>query len=80
MDLAAGDQPMEHLALMELARKTDDRYRDLPEKLRGKVLEWLVSNRAQDHFIQLVRSGGRLDHEVQGLVFGEALPKGLRIW
>ncbi len=80
MDLAAGDQPMEHLALMELARKTDDRYRDLPEKLRGKVLEWLVSNRAQDHFIQLVRSGGRLDREVQGLVFGEALPKGLRIW
>jgi len=28
----------------------------------------------------LVRSGGRLDREVQGLVFGEALPKGLRIW
>jgi hypothetical protein len=79
MDAAAGDQPMEHFALMELARKTGDRYRDLPEKLRGRVLEWLVANRAQEHFLELVRSGGQLDREAQGIVFGEALPKGLRI-
>ena len=79
MDLAAGEEPMEHFALMELCRRTGDRYRDLPDKQRGKVLEWLVSNRAQDHFIELVDRGGRLDREAQGIVFGEALPKGLRI-
>jgi hypothetical protein len=79
MDAAAGEEPMEHFALMELCRKTGDRYRDLPDKLRGKVLEWLVSNQAQDHFIELVERGGRLDREAQGIVFGEALPKGLRI-
>ena len=79
MDLAAGDQPMEHFALMELARKTGDRYRDLPEKVRGRVLEWLVANQAQEHFLELVRTGGQLDREAQGIVFGEALPKGLRI-
>jgi hypothetical protein len=79
MDAAAGNEPMEHFALMELARKTDDRYRDLPEKVRGKALEWLVSHQAQAHFVELVRQGGRLDREAQGMVFGESLPKGLRI-
>ncbi len=80
MDMATGDQPMEQLAVMQLARRTGDRYRDLPEKLRAKVLDWLAANQAPAHFLELVRSGGRLDREEQGIVFGEALPKGLRIW
>jgi hypothetical protein len=29
--------------------------------------------------VQLVRDGGLLDQDEQGRVFGEALPKGLRI-
>ena len=31
------------LAVMQLARRTDDRYRDVPEKLRRDVLAWLGS-------------------------------------
>ncbi len=73
------DDPLGPFAVMQLARRTDDRYRDLPEKLRRKVLDWLTECSAPPHFIELVRDGGTLDDEEQGLVFGEALPKGLRI-
>lgn len=78
MELAA-DDPMLALAVMQLARRTEDRYRDIPEKLRCKVLEWLAAQGAPPHFAQLVREGGTLDTEEQGMVFGESLPKGLRI-
>ena len=67
------------LAIMQLARRTDDRYRDLPEKLRREAADWLATTDAPGHFIQLVRDGGTLDTDEQGLVFGESLPKGLRI-
>ena len=73
------DDPMSLLAVMQLARRTDDRYRDVSDKLRGKVLEWLGRRGAPEHFAQLVRDAGTLDAEEQGMVFGESLPKGLRI-
>lgn len=69
----------EALAAMQLARRTGDRYRDVPEMIRQKVLDWLAGQSAREHFLQLVREGGELDSDEQGLVFGEALPKGLRI-
>lgn len=34
---------------------------------------------APTHFVELVQDGGSLDSDEQGLVFGESLPKGLRI-
>ncbi len=67
------------LAVMQLARRTDDRYRDLPEKLRREAADWLAASAAPRHFVELVRAGGTLDSDEQGLVFGESLPKGLRI-
>ncbi len=73
------DEPSAHLAAMQLARRTDDRYRDLPEKLREKTAAWLERNAAPAHFTTLVREGGQLDSGEQGLVFGESLPKGLRL-
>jgi hypothetical protein len=79
LDIAPGDDPMEHFAVMQLARRTDDRYRDLPEKLRSAVLQWMASSNTPSHYVELVRTGGSLDTDEQGLVFGEALPKGLRI-
>ena len=74
-----GDEPMVLLAAMQLARRTDDRYRDIPEKLRAKAVDWLGGLDAPPHFLQLVRDGGQLDSEEQGMIFGESLPKGLRI-
>jgi hypothetical protein len=78
MDVSAGGS-MEQLAAMQLARRTGDRYRDLEEKPCGKVIDWLRRESAPTHFIELVQSSGTLDTEEQGLVFGETLPKGLRI-
>ncbi len=69
----------EKLAVLQMARRTDDRYRDLPEKLRRNVADWLEAQSAPTHFVELVRQGGSLDREEQGRVMGEALPKGLRI-
>jgi hypothetical protein len=67
------------LALMQLARRTGDRYRDISESTRGAVLKAMQDHHAPAHFIALVREGGLLDTEEQNLVFGEALPKGLRV-
>jgi molecular chaperone DnaK (HSP70) len=78
LDVSAGGA-MEQLAAMQMARRTGDRYRDLEENPRGKVIDWLRRQSAPAHFIELVQNSGTLDAEEQGLVFGEALPKGLRI-
>lgn len=65
------------LAIMQLARRTDDRYRDLPDKTRQAALRALEAAKSPPHFLELVRTGGALDAKEQGLVFGESLPKGL---
>jgi hypothetical protein len=70
---------MSQLAAVQLARRTDDRYRDIPQPLRDRVLAWLDSAGAAPHAIDLVRAAGQLDVEEQTRVFGESLPKGLRI-
>lgn len=67
------------LAVMQMSRRTHDRYRDLPDGLRDKVINWMKEQAASQHFLQLVSEGGALESEEQNLVFGEALPKGLRI-
>lgn len=78
------DDAIDTLAVMQMARRTGDRYRDIGEEFRGQVLDWLTDHRAAEagaaeHYGTLVREGGRLDDEEQGRVFGESLPKGLRL-
>jgi hypothetical protein len=70
---------MTQFAVVNLARKTDDRFRDIDEPLRGRVLEWLSQHGAGEHARSLVAEGGQLDADEQGRVFGESLPKGLRV-
>jgi molecular chaperone DnaK (HSP70) len=83
------DETLLPWTVMQLARKTGDRYRDIRPSVRARVVTWL-SERQQstsatpaqavpEHFITLVREGGELDQEEQARVFGEALPAGLRI-
>jgi molecular chaperone DnaK (HSP70) len=67
------------LALMQLARKTGDRYRDVSDKLRSSVLGWFKGRQIPPHFVQLVADGGDLEEAEQGLIFGESLPQGLRL-
>jgi hypothetical protein len=74
-----GSEAMLQFAAMQLARRTGDRYRDVGDKPRDRVLAWLERHEAAHHFLVLVREVGRLEADEEGLVFGEALPKGLRI-
>jgi molecular chaperone DnaK (HSP70) len=87
------EQPLEESLLpwtvMQLARKTGDRYRDVRPTMRAGVVAWLSvrqkntppdsASAVPEHFIALVRDGGELDQDEQARVFGEALPAGLRI-
>jgi molecular chaperone DnaK (HSP70) len=66
-------------ALMHVSRKTGDRYRDLSEACRLRVLEWMVENECSSRHQALVREGGLLDAEEQDRAFGEALPPGLHL-
>lgn len=69
----------ERLAVLQLARRTGDRHRDLADKLRREVLDWLEGQSAPGHYRQLVAEGGDLGVDEQERVVGEAMPKGLRI-
>jgi hypothetical protein len=73
------DDALATWTLMQLARRTGDRYREISEKLRGRVIEALKGRDAPAHFVKLVEEGGELDVAEQSQAFGEALPKGLRI-
>lgn len=66
-------------ALMHLARRTGDRYRDISGSVRTLVLDWMNANKAPVRLLKLVRDGGQLDSEEQDHTFGEALPTGLHL-
>ncbi|MCC6493873.1 MAG: Hsp70 family protein [Pirellulales bacterium] len=66
-------------AVVNLARRTGDRFRDTGDAARGRVLQWLDDHRAGEHARKLVAEGGELAREEQDRVFGEQLPKGLRL-
>jgi molecular chaperone DnaK (HSP70) len=66
-------------ALMQLARRTGDRYRDVSEDARRDAVDALLAQQAAAHLVDLVREGGELAFEEQGQRFGESLPRGLRI-
>jgi hypothetical protein len=78
MELADGDS-VAPLAVMLLARRTNDRHRDTDPTLREQAAKWLRDTVAAPHFQELVLVGGTLDEEERGEVFGESLPSGLRI-
>jgi hypothetical protein len=65
--------------LMQLSRHIGDRYRDVSAAVRREVLDWLAVQQSPPHLIELVRDGGQLREEEEGQMFGESLPRGLRI-
>ncbi len=66
-------------ALVQIARKTGDRYRDISDEARARIVGHLQSQQAPAHYVQLVAEGGTLEEEEQKLSFGESLPRGLRL-
>lgn len=67
------------LAVMQLCRRTGDRFRDIDEAFRKQILGELHRCEARPHLIQLIDEGGTLDSEETNQILGESLPSGLRI-
>ncbi len=66
-------------AVMQLARRTGDRYRDVSEAARQRAIAWQEEVGAPAHYLELVRRGGELESGEERLVFGDRLPRGLVI-
>ncbi len=71
--------PAYHLALMQCSRRVHDRYRDIAESLRARVIEKLSLTAAPEHYVVLVAEGGKLAAEESSQIVGESLPLGLTI-
>jgi molecular chaperone DnaK (HSP70) len=68
-----------NLAIMQICRKCNDRYRDIDDDTREKIITFMTTNKASHHLIELIKTGGSLDEEEKSNVFGEKLPRGLRV-
>lgn len=66
-------------SLVLMTRLTNDRYRDVGERVRADVVNFLRAYDVPHHYSILVSEGGKLDEEEQSAAFGEQLPRGLRI-
>ncbi len=76
----AGELPPSAIFVgVQLTRRTGDRYRDVSDKLRDTVQQWLVKRQAPQHFVTLVGEGGDLHEDEQVLVFSESVLPGLKI-
>ncbi len=66
------------LCIMQLARKTDDRFVDLSGAARDEAIRFLKEMGGHRQLIKLIKEGGETDAETQNALFGEALPLGLK--
>ena len=64
-------------AVSRMARKTNDRIRDLDEKMRTRVLTWMQENELPSDLIDPVRKTMPLARQEQKAMFGESLPSGI---
>lgn len=70
---------MAAFATMQLSRKTGDRYRDIDESVRSKVVIALQQAAVGRHYQDLVLTVTNLESDDQSTILGDSLPKGLRI-
>ncbi len=67
-------------ALVNLARTSGDRARDLPRDDLERIVDWLRPLPHANRFVELLtRADAELDQGEQDWIFGESLPLGLRI-
>jgi hypothetical protein len=75
----ASAKPAHHLAVMQMTRKTGDRYRDVTASTRELALQTLDRWSAPDSYARLVREVTELDSEQRETIIGESLPLGIRL-
>ncbi|MCK9605247.1 MAG: hsp70 family protein [Methylomonas sp.] len=66
-------------AVTLLARRCDDRTRDIDDDLREQVRDKLKQAKAPAIWLEMVTEYQQLDEQQEKQVFGEALPPGLRL-
>ncbi len=66
------------LCIMQLARRTDDRFVDLSSEARSEAARFLKEMSGHDKLVRLINEVGDTDSETQNALFGESLPLGLR--
>lgn len=64
-------------AVSQMARKTNDRARDLDDKMRSRVLAWMHDHELPTNLIDPVRKVLPLERQDQKAMFGESLPSGI---
>jgi hypothetical protein len=67
------------LTIVQLGRKTRDRYRDVSDPIRDQAAKYLQTRSAPEHFVCLLTEGGSLDRDEEAAVFGDSLPLGIRL-
>jgi hypothetical protein len=72
-------RPQAGFAASLMARRCDDRVRDIEEALRAQILEKLRQAKAPFSWMEMVAEFKPLDEQQEKLVFGEALPPGLKL-
>ena len=66
-------------ALVQMARLTGDRKRDLDESVRRTIVEWLSSISAPPSQIKPLETVVSLTDQEDTTIFGESLPPGLTL-
>ena len=66
-------------ALVQMARLTGDRKRDLDDKVRGTIIDWLSSISAPPIQIKPLETVVSLTDQEDTTIFGESLPPGLTL-
>ena len=64
-------------AVSQLARKTNDRARDLDDRMRTRVLTWMQDHDLSADLIDPVRNTLSVERRDQKAMFGESLPSGI---
>ncbi len=64
-------------AMIQMARKTGDRSRDLPEDAVDRVMTWLTENGVSEDAMRPLETATPLAKKEESAIFGESLPGGL---
>ncbi len=64
-------------ALLQMARRTGDRIRDLDDKARGRAADWLADHDFSDERIKVLEAVVPLARREESTIFGESLPSGI---
>ena len=75
--LLESDESNWALAIMQCARRTHDRYRDIDHSLRRSIIARLHA--APAHYLSLIEHGGSPITSEATQIIGESLPLGLRL-